>query len=49
MGNIKYLFGDQKQAKEAYKKALEISQDKKFKERVRFFLKELKESNRGGP
>jgi TolA-binding protein len=48
MGNIKYLLDDQKQAKEAYKKALEISHDKKFKEMIKMFLKELKESKQAG-
>ncbi len=42
MGNIKYLFDDQKQAKEAYKKAIEISHHEKFQENVKYLLKELK-------
>jgi len=45
IGNIKYLLDDQNQAKEAYKKAIEISRDEKFKDKVKLLLKELK---RGG-
>jgi predicted negative regulator of RcsB-dependent stress response len=48
MGNIKYLLDYQKQAKEAYKKAIEVSHDEKFKEKVKLLLKELKASKRGG-
>jgi TolA-binding protein len=48
MGNIKFLLDDQKQAKEAYKKVLEVSHDEKFKEKVKLLLKELKASKRGG-
>ena len=46
MGNIEQLLNDPKKAKEAYKKAIEVSGDEKFKERMKFFLKELKEANR---
>jgi TolA-binding protein len=48
MGNIRYLQDDQKQAKEAYKKAIEISHNEKLKEKVKLFLKEVKKSKRGG-
>jgi TolA-binding protein len=47
MGNIRQLLNDPKQAKEAYKKAIEVSGDETFKERMKLFLKELKEANRG--
>ena len=47
MGNIKYLLDDQREAKESYKKAIEVSHDDKFKEKVKLLLKELKESKRG--
>lgn len=46
MGNIKQLMNDPKKAKEAYKKAIEISGDEAFKERMKLFLKDLKEAHR---
>jgi tetratricopeptide (TPR) repeat protein len=48
IGNVKYLLDDQEQAKEAYKKAIDVSHDENFKIKVKFLLKELKYSNRGG-
>ncbi|RLB06332.1 MAG: hypothetical protein DRG50_05735 [Deltaproteobacteria bacterium] len=42
IGNIRYLLGDRKGAKEAYKKAIEISDDVEFIEKVKGLLKELK-------
>lgn len=48
MGNIRYLVNDQKQAKEAYKKAIEVSHDEKFKEKLKLLLKEVKAPKRGG-
>jgi TolA-binding protein len=48
MGNIKHLLKDQKKAKEAYKRAIELSEDDHFKEKVKSLLKDLKETNRGG-
>ena len=48
MGNIRYLLDDAKQAKEAYKKAIEISHDEKFKEKAKLLLKEIKSAKHGG-
>jgi len=48
MGNIRYLWDDAKQAKEAYKKAIEVSHDEKFKEKVKLLLKEIKAAKHGG-
>ena len=48
MGNIQHLLNDHKKAKEAYKKAIEVSDDEKFKENVKTLLKDLKEENREG-
>ncbi len=48
MGNIRYLLDDAKQAKEAYKKAIEVSHDEKFKEKVKLLLKEIKSAKHGG-
>jgi TolA-binding protein len=48
MGNIKHLLKDHKEAKEAYKRAIEVSEDEQFKEKVKSLLKDLKEANRGG-
>ncbi len=47
-GNIKHLLGDQKGAKEAYKKALHISGDKEFIDKVKGLLKELTEAMEEG-
>jgi tetratricopeptide (TPR) repeat protein len=48
MGNIRYLLDEQKQAKESYKKAVEISHDEDFKEQAKLLLKEVKAAKRGG-
>jgi TolA-binding protein len=48
MGNIRYLLDDQKQAKEAYKKAIDCSHDDMLKEQVKLLLKEIKSARRGG-
>ncbi|MBW2038861.1 MAG: tetratricopeptide repeat protein [Deltaproteobacteria bacterium] len=48
MGNIKHLLDDQEGAKEAYKKAIEISGDEEFIDKVKGLLKELKETKEGG-
>lgn len=48
MGNIRYLLDDTKQAKEAYKKATEVSHDEEFKEKVKLLLKEIKSPKHGG-
>ena len=42
MGNIQHLLKDPKKARVAYKKALELSHDEIFKEKVKILLKELK-------
>jgi TolA-binding protein len=47
-GDVTYLLDNQKQALEAYKKAMEVSRDEEFIERVKLLLKELKESKQGG-
>jgi TolA-binding protein len=48
MGNIQYLLHNHKQAKEAYRKAIEVSDEDIFKEKVKSLLKELKEADREG-
>jgi len=48
IGNINHLLHDDKKAKEAYRKAIEISDDEIFKERVKSLLKDIKEANREG-
>jgi TolA-binding protein len=48
IGNINHLLHEDKKAKEAYKKAIEISDDEIFKEQVKSFLKGMKEGNREG-
>jgi TolA-binding protein len=48
IGNINQLLHDDKKAKEAYKKAIEISDDEIFKEKVKSLLKDIKEANREG-
>lgn len=39
IGNIRYLLNDLKKAKEAYKKAIDLSQDEIFREKVKMLLK----------
>jgi TolA-binding protein len=39
IGNIRYLLNDLKKAKEAYKKAIDLSQDEIFREKVKKLLK----------
>jgi len=46
MGNIQHLLKDPKKARVAYKKAIEVADDEMFKEKVKVFLKELKEEKR---
>jgi tetratricopeptide (TPR) repeat protein len=48
IGNINHLLHEDKKAKEAYKKAIEISDDELFKERVKSLLKDMKEANQEG-
>jgi TolA-binding protein len=48
IGNIKYLLDDQKKAKEAYTKAIEVSDDENFKTKIKSLLKELKETKGEG-
>jgi tetratricopeptide (TPR) repeat protein len=48
MGNIGYLLDDEKQAKDEYKKAMEVSHDDLFKEKIKLLLKEVKSEKRGG-
>jgi tetratricopeptide (TPR) repeat protein len=48
IGNINHLLHEDKKAKEAYKKAIEISDDEIFKEQVKSLLKDLKEADQEG-
>lgn len=48
IGNINHLLHEDKKAKEAYKKAIEISDDEIFKEQVKSLLKDMKEANQEG-
>ena len=48
MGNIKQLLRDYKKAREAYRKAIECSDDEIFNTNVKSLLKELKEAGREG-
>jgi tetratricopeptide (TPR) repeat protein len=48
IGNINHLLHDDKKAKEAYRKAIEISDEDIFKERVKSLLQDIKEANREG-
>lgn len=48
IGNIKHLLGDQEGAKKAYEKAIEVSGDEKFTEKVRKLLKESKGAKEEG-
>jgi TolA-binding protein len=48
LGNINQLLHDHKKAKEAYKKAIEVSDEELFKEKVKSLLKDLKEADREG-
>ena len=48
IGNIKHLLGDQEGAKDAYKKAIEFSDDEEFMDKAKEILKELKKTKEGG-
>jgi TolA-binding protein len=48
LGNIQQLLNDHKKAKEAYRKAIEVSEEEIFKENVKSLIKDLKEANREG-
>jgi TolA-binding protein len=48
MGNIKELLRDHKKAREAYRKAIELSNDEIFNTKIKSLLKGLKEAEREG-
>lgn len=48
IGNINQLLDNDKKAKEAYKKAIEFSDEEIFKERVKSLLQDIKEAHREG-
>jgi tetratricopeptide (TPR) repeat protein len=48
IGNINHLLDDDRKAKEAYKKAIEFSDEEIFKEKVKSLLQEIKEAHHEG-